>query len=83
MGYNDTNRLPKVDEPAYVLESRKQGAPWLKGKIVGINHDDQKVLVEVQPESNPGEIKVKLYQASTTDIMFGETPNREPEARVD
>lgn len=76
MGYNDTERPPKVDESAYVLESRKTGAPWLKGKIVGINHNDEKVLVETEPEK-------KLIQANTTDIMFGETPDRAAESRVD
>lgn len=74
MGYNDSNRAPKIDEVAYVLESRKQGAPYLKGKVVGINHDDQQVLVESG---------IKLIKVNTTDVMFGEDPERKPEPGVD
>lgn len=72
MGYNDSNRIPKIDEIAYVAESGKQGAPWRKGKIVGINHDDQQVLVECEPDN-------KIIKSSTTSIMFGQDPFRTPE----
>lgn len=77
MGYSDSNRVPKINEAAYVLENNKPNAPWLKGKIVGISHDDQEVLVE------SGIIDPKVVKAATTRIMFGEDPIRKPEPGVD
>lgn len=76
MGYNDSNRAPKIDEVAYVLENGKPGATWLKGKIVGINHDDQEVLVQVENATT-------TIKAFTNKIMFGEDPERKPEPGID
>lgn len=74
MGYNDSSRIPKIGEVAYVPENGRVAAPWLKGKIVGIIHDDQQVLIEAD---------TKLIKAHTTNIMFGQDPDRKPEDRVD
>lgn len=76
MGYNDSNRAPKIDEVAYVPESGKQTAPWLKGKIVGINHDNQEVLVSVDGST-------KLIRAFTNKIMFGENLTHKSKVEVE
>lgn len=77
MGYNDSNRTPKIDEIAYVRESQKATADWIKGKIVGISHDDQEVLVKTDLPNS------KILKGSTRTVMFGEDPQRPPEPGVD
>lgn len=65
-------RLPKIDEPVYV----KVGKAWFCGKIAGINHDDNEVLVLCK---DPG----KIVKAWTSQIMFGKDPKRPPQPGVD
>lgn len=77
MGYHDSGRIPKVDESVYVLENGKPNAPWLLGKIVGISHDDQEVLVKTD------DVLPKHIKTYTTKLMFNSDPARPPEPGVD